>query len=86
MLVTNTYALGISVTPDLYSTTALGIQCKEHDGYSISSWAHTDDVSEATFDVFSDGWVECTKALFLQSKVGETASNIYMFGWNCEWC
>ena len=58
MLVTNTYGLGISVTPDLYSTTALGIQCKENDGCSISSWAYTDDVSEVTFDVLNNGRVE----------------------------
>ena len=72
VLVTNTYGQGISV----------GIQCKEHNGYSISSWAYTDDVSGATFDVFSDGRVECAKALFSQSKVGETSSNIYMYATN----
>ena len=68
VLVTNTYGLGISVTPDSYSTTTLGIQCKQNDAYSISSWAYTNDASEATFDVLSDGRVECTKVFFYKAK------------------
>ena len=46
---------------------------------SILSWTYTDDVSEATFDFLSNGRVECPNAHFLQSKIGETSSNTYMY-------
>ena len=82
VLVTNSYGTGISVTPDQYSSSALTLQCKANDTYSIGAFAFADDVSEAPFDVLSDGRIECTKALLLSSKVGETTSNIYMYGTN----
>ena len=82
VLVTNSYGTGVSVTPDQYSSSALALQCKANDTYSISAFAFADDVSEAPFDVLSDGRIECTKALLLSSKTGETTSNIYMYGTN----
>ena len=69
-------------TPDQYSSSALALQCKANDTYSISAFAFADDVSEAPFDVLSDGRIECTKALLVSSKTGETSSNIYMYGTN----
>ena len=41
-----------------------------------------DDVTQAPFDDLNDGRAECTKALFVRSKVGETSSKIYMYGTN----
>ena len=82
VLVTNSYGVGLSVAPNQYLSSAVTLQCKANDTYSIGAFAYPDDVSEAPFNVISDGRIECTKALFLQSKTGETSSNIYMYGPN----
>ena len=76
VLVTNSYGVGISVTPDQYSSSVLSLQCKANDTYSIEAFAYP-DVSEAPFDVLSDGQIKCTKARILQSKTGENSSKIY---------
>ena len=60
VLITNSYGLGINITPDQYSKTTLTLQCKANDTYNIGAFAYTGDVPEAPFDVLSDGQVECT--------------------------
>ena len=82
VLVTNSYGVGISVTPAKYSSIALGLQCKATDTYSIGVLTYADDVSETPFNVLSNGQIQYTKAFFLQRKTGETSSNIYMYSTN----
>ena len=55
------------------------MQLQANDTYSIGAFAYADNVSESPFDVLSDGQIECTKALFLQSKTGETSSNLNLY-------
>ena len=73
-LATNSYGVGISITPDQYSSSALSLQCKDNDTYSIGAFkfGYADDVSKALrpFHVLSDGQTECTKALLVNSKTG----------------
>ena len=54
---TNSYGVGINVTPDVYATSTLCLQCKQNDGYSIAAFAYTDNVAQAPFGVLSDGQV-----------------------------
>ena len=80
VLVTNSYGASVSVTPDQYSSSALSLQCKDNDTYSIGvfKFGYADDVSKAPrpFHVLSDGQIECTKALLVNSKTGETSLSI----------
>ena len=72
----------IHPVPDQYSSSALTLQCKANDTYSIGVFAYTEDLSEAPFDILSDAQIECTKALLLNSKTSEISSNIHMYGIN----
>ena len=68
VLATNSYGVGINVTPDVYPTSTLCLQCKQNAGYPIAALRYADDVTQAPFDVLSDKRVECTKCLFVQRK------------------
>ena len=80
VLVTNSYGASVSVTPDQYSSSALSLQCKDNDTNSIGAFkiGYADDVYKAPrpFHVLSDGQIECTKALLVNSKTGENSSSI----------